>query len=59
MILDIPVILPPDDLLEFGEQHLGHGLQSTEEELPGDATGLYTHQSTKLPVHSTDKYFPL
>ncbi|KAG5651892.1 hypothetical protein H0H81_007049 [Sphagnurus paluster] len=34
--LDIPVILPPSDILEFGDAHLGHGLQPTETELPDD-----------------------
>jgi ubiquitin carboxyl-terminal hydrolase 5/13 len=42
IILDIPVILPPGDLLEFGENQLGRGLQSSEQELPKDAPGLPT-----------------
>jgi ubiquitin carboxyl-terminal hydrolase 5/13 len=40
---DIPVILPHGDLLEFGEKHLGHGLQAFEEELPNDMPGLSTY----------------
>ncbi|KAF8067078.1 hypothetical protein FPV67DRAFT_1497798 [Lyophyllum atratum] len=35
--LDIPVVLPPDDVLEFGEPHLGRGLQASETELPHEA----------------------
>ncbi|RDB31082.1 Ubiquitin carboxyl-terminal hydrolase 14 [Hypsizygus marmoreus] len=35
--LDIPVILPADDIVEFTEKHLGHGLQPSEEELPDDS----------------------
>ncbi|KAF9445641.1 ubiquitinyl hydrolase [Macrolepiota fuliginosa MF-IS2] len=31
--LDIPVILPANDILEFNEKHLGKGLQPGEEEL--------------------------
>jgi ubiquitin carboxyl-terminal hydrolase 5/13 len=31
--LDIPVILPPNDFLEFTEHHLGKGMQPGEEEL--------------------------
>lgn len=47
-ILDIPVILPPGDLLEFGEKQLGCGLRSTEEELPNDASGLSICRSISL-----------
>ncbi|KAF8067080.1 UBA-like protein [Lyophyllum atratum] len=34
---DIPVVLPSDDVLEFGEPHLGRGLQASETELPHEA----------------------
>ncbi|KAJ3800864.1 ubiquitin carboxyl-terminal hydrolase 14 [Lentinula aff. detonsa] len=34
--LDIPVILPDGDILEFSERHFGKGLQPGEEELPED-----------------------
>ncbi|KAF5371409.1 hypothetical protein D9615_009657 [Tricholomella constricta] len=34
--LDIPVLLPPSDTLEFNEAHLGRGLQPSETELPND-----------------------
>jgi len=37
--LDIPLILPSNDQLEFGRQHLGRGLQPGEEELPNEAPG--------------------
>jgi len=35
--LDIPVILPTNDILEFNESHLGTGLQPHETQLPQDA----------------------
>ncbi|KAF6752096.1 hypothetical protein DFP72DRAFT_1171915 [Ephemerocybe angulata] len=34
--LDIPIILPPDNVLEFTEAHLGTGLKDGEEPLPED-----------------------
>ncbi|KAF9269771.1 ubiquitin carboxyl-terminal hydrolase 14 [Marasmius fiardii PR-910] len=34
--LDIPVILPPDDILTFDDRYLGKGLQPGETELPED-----------------------
>ncbi|KAF5329166.1 hypothetical protein D9611_013210 [Ephemerocybe angulata] len=34
--LDIPTILPKDNLLEFTEAHLGTGLKESEEPLPDD-----------------------
>ncbi|KAE9393596.1 ubiquitin carboxyl-terminal hydrolase 14 [Gymnopus androsaceus JB14] len=37
--LDIPLILPEGDVLEFGEKHIGKGLASGEEELPEDKPG--------------------
>lgn len=37
--LDIPVILPPSDILQL-DQYLGKGLQSGETELPEDQAGL-------------------
>ncbi|KAF9460620.1 ubiquitin carboxyl-terminal hydrolase 14 [Collybia nuda] len=43
--LDIPVILPADDVLEFGEGTLGRGIQPGEEALPEDAPA----QSSALP----------
>ncbi|KAF8877415.1 hypothetical protein BD779DRAFT_1557507 [Infundibulicybe gibba] len=38
--LDIPIVLPPDDRLEFSEKHLGRGLQPNEVELPPSAPSL-------------------
>ncbi|TFK33774.1 ubiquitinyl hydrolase [Crucibulum laeve] len=35
--LDIPVILPANDELTFQEEHLGHGVQPGEEELPNES----------------------
>lgn len=38
--VDIPILLPPGDALEFGEKHLGRGLQPSETELPNDTPSL-------------------
>ncbi|KAF5392582.1 hypothetical protein D9757_002232 [Collybiopsis confluens] len=38
--LDIPLILPENDELKFGEGHLGKGLKAGEEELPEDKPPL-------------------
>lgn len=40
LVPDIPVILPPDDVLQLDEC-LGKGLQSGEVALPEDKTGTY------------------
>ncbi|KAL0959107.1 hypothetical protein HGRIS_014404 [Hohenbuehelia grisea] len=40
--LDIPLLLPENDELEFTEKHLGHGLQLDETELPNDAPAAAT-----------------
>ncbi|KAG7095273.1 hypothetical protein E1B28_006046 [Marasmius oreades] len=40
--LDIPIILPPDDILTFDDRHLGKGLQPGEIELPEDETSAPT-----------------
>ncbi|KAF8995923.1 hypothetical protein BDQ17DRAFT_1365068 [Cyathus striatus] len=40
--LDIPLILPENDELMLTEEHIGHGLQPGEEELPKDAPGAST-----------------
>ncbi|KAG5643673.1 hypothetical protein DXG03_000504 [Asterophora parasitica] len=37
--LDIPVLLPPSDTLEFTAAHLGRGLQPGEDELPDNDNG--------------------
>jgi hypothetical protein len=58
MVLDIPMILPPGDLLEFGDKQLGRGLQSAEEELPNDAPGLSTDQSIHYPFYNLMDIFP-
>jgi len=55
MILDIPVVLPPGDQLEFEEKQLGFGLQPFEEELPNEAPGLSTVSSV---VSDTDRSIP-
>ncbi|KAG5735611.1 Ubiquitin carboxyl-terminal hydrolase 14 [Termitomyces sp. T112] len=35
--LDVPLVLPPGDVLEFGEAHLGRGISPGETALPEDA----------------------
>ncbi|TEB19535.1 ubiquitin carboxyl-terminal hydrolase 14 [Coprinellus micaceus] len=37
--LDIPIILPSNDTLEFTSQHLGTGLKDGEESLPDESAG--------------------
>ena len=37
--VDIPVILPEDDVLQLDE-YVGHGLQPGETELPNDGAGM-------------------
>ncbi|KAM6495283.1 hypothetical protein JOM56_009906 [Amanita muscaria] len=49
--LDIPVILPENDTLVFGDQYLGTGLQSGEVELPDDAGGGGQRKSALPPVN--------
>ncbi|KAJ4482457.1 hypothetical protein J3R30DRAFT_3656495 [Lentinula aciculospora] len=44
--LDIPLVLPDSDVLEFTEEHLGKGLQPGEEEMPEDKPAV---QEASLP----------
>lgn len=47
--LDIPLILPPNDLLEFNTNHLAQGLQPDESELPNESAAPSTSAAPSLP----------
>ncbi|KAJ3935880.1 MAG: ubiquitin carboxyl-terminal hydrolase 14 [Lentinula lateritia] len=46
--LDIPLVLPDEDVLEFTEKHFGKGLQPDEEELPEDEPAVQEASSPQF-----------